>query len=302
MFTKRAADFFVLLAFVAIHVNAQEARSWIGQKVVIKYKYPVKAENRVVDDGSRFRIYTVARVNGDSLWVASGSIEGWLPAGQVVPFDQAINFYSQEIRANPGNPAAWVRRGIIWFEKKEFDIATADLNEAIRLDPGNALTYNARGRARGYKKEYDKAIADFNEAIRLDPKDALAYQNRGAAWHFKNESAKAIADLNESIRLNPKLAAPYNYRALLWATCPDPRFRDGKKGVESATRACNLSEWKRPYYVCTLAAAYAESGDFDKAVETQQQAIDLLTDEEARKEGLELLRLLRERKPYRETE
>jgi hypothetical protein len=55
----------------------------VGQRVVTKHQYPIKVGDRVVDDGSTFRIYTVTQVNGDWLWVVSGSIEGWVPARQV---------------------------------------------------------------------------------------------------------------------------------------------------------------------------------------------------------------------------
>jgi hypothetical protein len=56
--------------------------------------------------------------------------------------------------------------------------------------------------------------------------------------------------------------------------CPDPRFRDGPRAVALATRACELDGWKEPILFESLAAAYAEDGNFDKAVEWQQKALD----------------------------
>ena len=151
-----------------------------------------------------------------------------------------------------------------WYTKKEYDKAIADCNKAIRLDPKNGWTYNLRGSAWDAKKEYDKAIADYSEAIRLDPKDALAHRNL----------------------------------ARLWATCPERKYRDGKMAVESAIHACELSEWKTAENLDTLAAAYAELGDFAKAVEWQEKAIKTLP-EECRKGGEERLKLYKDKKPYR---
>jgi hypothetical protein len=56
------------------------------------------------------------------------------------------------------------------------------------------------------------------------------------------------------------------------ATCPDARYRDGKLAVAAATRAAELTNWKDRNVLETLAAAYAEAGDFASAVHWQQRA------------------------------
>jgi hypothetical protein len=91
----------------------------------------------------------------------------------------------------------------------------------------------------------------------------------------------------------------YNNRAWIWATCPDGKVRDGRAAVESARRACELSDWKEANPIGTLAAAYAEAGDFDKAVEFQEKANGLSTVEDDRQKGRERLKLYRDRTPYR---
>ena len=86
------------------------------------------------------------------------------------------------------------------------------------------------------------------------------------------------------------------------ATCSDAKIRDGKKAVELATRACELSQWNNASYHDTLAASYAESGEFDKAVEWQEKANKLYTNPDDMKKGEDWLRLYKEKKAYRETE
>ena len=101
---------FVLPLLVLPHlVVAQETSSWIGQKVVTKYEYPIQDGISLCDTG--FHVYTVQRTSGDWLWVVSGSVKGWIPVSQVVRFDHAIDFYTQEIEANPGNSGLGVGVG-----------------------------------------------------------------------------------------------------------------------------------------------------------------------------------------------
>jgi hypothetical protein len=70
--------------------------------------------------------------------------------------------------------------------------------------------------------------------------------------------------------------------------------------VELATRACKLSRWKESNYVSTLAATYAEAGNFAKAVQWQEKAITLNKGAGDKKE-LERLHLYKNKKPNRET-
>ena len=371
----------VVLAAVAIALvlgnppalNAQAGNGWIGKRVVQRYSgFRLRIENQVIDPKS-IETYRVEQVNGPWLWirVEGKGLSGWVLADQVVPVEQAIEFFTDYIRTNPGDAYGYTVRARVWLhEKKELDIALGDFNEAIRIDPTEASVYSNRGSIWSAKKEYDKAIADYTEAIRIDPKCVLAYDNRGTAWNAKKEYNRAIADYNEAIRIDPKWANAYfnrgrvwlakkeydkaiadfdeairidpkqafayvgrgnawrakkeydkaiadynegiqinpenayayhNMRAWLWATCPDAKYRDGKKSVESATQACELSEWKQAYLIGTLAAAYAEVGDFDAAMKWQSRAIELLVDEKEKDDLRTRLKLYQDKKPYRET-
>jgi tetratricopeptide (TPR) repeat protein len=94
-----------------------------------------------------------------------------------------------------------------------------------------------------------------------------------------------------------------NGLAWFWATCPNAEVRDGEKAVEYATKACELTTWENGGYVDTLAAAYAEVGDFTEAVKWQKNAIELFSDEvsEDIRNGLESrLRLYEAGKSYQE--
>ncbi|MGB2607631.1 MAG: tetratricopeptide repeat protein, partial [Isosphaeraceae bacterium] len=210
--------------------------SHVGKRVITQPGTVLKVGNQVVDDEgvgkelargknqNVFRTYMVKQANGPWLFlVAEGSsAKGWAPAANVILFDQAIDYITGQIRANPGDWAKYVWRANVWLKRKELDTAIADYNEAIRLNPGSAgVAHQGRGRAWRNKKDYDKAIADCNEAIRLDPGHALAYYTRGVVWSDKKDYDKAIADYNEAIRLDPGYAHAYNGRGNAWSAKKD---------------------------------------------------------------------------------
>jgi tetratricopeptide (TPR) repeat protein len=83
------------------------------------------------------------------LWLtAEGSgARGWAKVGDVIPFAQAVDYFTDAIRANPASSSAYLNRAGIWSLKHEYDIAIADYNEAIRLEPWEPSNYYGRGNA-----------------------------------------------------------------------------------------------------------------------------------------------------------
>jgi tetratricopeptide (TPR) repeat protein len=216
-------------------------------------------------------------------------------------YDKAIEDFSEAIRLAPKAAYAYTNRGVAYCEKKEYDKAIEDCSKAIRLDPKDAVAYISRGIAYHYKKDYDKAIQDFSEAIRIQPKFAMAYISRGIAYSSKKEYDKAIEDYSQAIRLVPKYAIVYDCLAWLLATCPKDSVRDGNKAIKLATKACELSEWKVAAHLGTLAAAHAETKNFQEAVKWQKKALDLGYDaEEDKEKARQRLKRYEEEKPYRD--
>jgi tetratricopeptide (TPR) repeat protein len=127
-------------------------------------------------------------------------------------------------------------------------------------------------------KRYDEAMSEFNKVIKLRPDYADTYYHRGVVWNRKKSHDKAITDFNKAIELKPDYAEACNALAWLLATCSHARHRDAERAVEMASKAVDLSP--KAYVRDTLAAAYAEAGEFDRAIEIQKEVIEMLKETE----------------------
>jgi tetratricopeptide (TPR) repeat protein len=319
-----------------VHAAGADDGAGVGARVILRsWSATLKVADKVVARGDIQRVYRVDRVSGPWLWLVADDVRGWVKDEEVIPFDRAIDHFTAEILRQPKGSWAYQMRALIWYDRGDYDKALADGDEAIKCDPGDAMAYQNRGNVFFARKEYALAIADYNEATKIDPSDVVTYENRARAWGALNEHELAIADLNEAVRLAPKNLGLYQRRAEIWAaqrqydraladyasilqqapnnvaalngrawilaTCPDDKLRSGVQAITTATRACILTGWKDPYDLGTLAAAYAEGGDFAAAVKWQARALDLFPeDDPGRDEHGRRLALYRGGKPWRD--
>jgi tetratricopeptide (TPR) repeat protein len=150
-------------------------------------------------------------------------------------------------------------------------------------------------------KDQPKAIAALRRAIELDPGDFLLRYILGQVLQLQGQYAEAEQAYLGAIKAQHAWVPACDSLARLLATCPDEIIREGKRAVEYARTACEQTRWEDLVCVDTLAAAYAEAGQFEEAVRYQTRALDdPILKGDLRTAAGQRLEMYRQKKPFRD--
>jgi tetratricopeptide (TPR) repeat protein len=214
-------------------------------------------------------------------------------------YEEAIADFTRVAEMNPEYSNAWFNLGEIRSEMGDFKKAAADYSKAIELDPQDAKAWVGRGVARLRLQLASEALQDLERALELAPDEADSLAQRGDAHQCLGNWERAAEDFRRANDLDKQSAAAYRGAAWLMATCPEERFRKPELAIQAATRAIELAGSSDYRLLDTLAAAYANAGKFEEAVQTVEKAIHAVRDLQVADVLRRRLALYREKKPYR---
>jgi tetratricopeptide (TPR) repeat protein len=144
------------------------------------------------------------------------------------------------------------------------------------------------------------AIAHFKAARELNPSMPDANYNLGMTYQSAGNVSRAIASFGEAVRLRPDWPEALTGLAWLLSTAPDERLRNPPEAVRLATRAATLTGSNDAAVLDVLAAAYAASGQFGRAMELERHAIDLERSSQRLAEFTRRRALYEQSRPYRQ--
>lgn len=219
-------------------------------------------------------------------------------------YKQALDDYDEILKLDPDRADAYRGRSYVLRSLGDRAGALASINKAMEIAPSKTSYFGNRADIHFFIGEYEKAAADYAEFLAAYPKAPFGHQRRGVCLQNLGDLRGAIGEYERTIELDPRNLIAYNNLAWIKATSPDAKLREGAKAVEYGKKALELAGQVQPWlYMDTLAAAYAEAGDFRQAVDLLTKALALMTKPEDQKDQPDMearLKLFQAGKPFRE--
>ncbi len=201
----------------------------------------------------------------------------------------ALDYFHRAQRLTPRYYELLINLAVAENATGQSAAAEQHFKEALRIAPSYPDSYIYYARYLLAHSRGDEARPLLRRALELSPSDLTArdlLQETGtgaAATHTKEGDAllremkfrEAIAEYEAALEIAPQFVPALNNFAWLLSTCPNASLRNGTKALELASRANQAARGQSPVYLRTLAAAYAENGDFPIANETAQRAWEL---------------------------
>ena len=227
--------------------------------------------------------------------------------------DEAMNHFQEALKIKPDHAPAQNNVGLVLLRRGRVDEAIVCLQTAIKFQPGYADAHNNLGialRQRGrvneavaqyqkaleFRPEYveahnnlgnlllqlgrlDEAMVQYRKALEIQPAYFMARNSLGFVLLQKGWANEAINCFREVLKIQPEFVQAQNNLAWVLATSPEASVRNGTEAVELAQRADRNCGGKNPIVAATLAAAYAETGQFPEALATARRAQQLARDQ-----------------------
>jgi tetratricopeptide (TPR) repeat protein len=189
--------------------------------------------------------------------------------------EEAIVHYQEALKQDRRSADLHVRMGWALATAGRLEEATACFEEALQLQPGLPRAHLGLGNVLMAAGHLDQAVEAYQRAAALDSNLVEAHRSLACLMQNANRWDEALEHFRKTLQLAPYDATALGGAAWILATHPDANRRDPKQAVAWAERAWQETQQQDPQVADVLAAAYAAAGQFEQAVPTAEQALQL---------------------------
>ena len=216
--------------------------------------------------------------------------------------ERAMAEARRAIELGPENSSAYQVLMNCLLESARFTEAAELGLEWLTVSPFDLATHYALAVAMAHTGDLATAARHLGYVMMLRPDGEQAHAQLHQIVLSMAKAPDGLQRLRDIAANAPDSPGMLDELAWLLATYPDSNARDGAEAVRLAARACELTDRRVPAFLGTLAAAYAEAGDFPRAVATGEEALRearSLSDTDVIKLSENILASVRANIPYR---
>jgi len=183
--------------------------------------------------------------------------------------------FKHVLAVTTNNDVAENNLGIVYLRQGNLDEAILLLQAAVDLRPDNSPAHENLAKALLQKGDVPDALVHYRKLSELQPDNIEVHNIVGTVLIQQGRLREGVEEWQKVLAIQGDNGNAMSNLAWVFATSPDDSLRDGPKAVHFAEEALRISGRRIPILFRTLAAAYAETGDFSKAIQTAQQGLDL---------------------------
>jgi protein O-mannosyl-transferase len=211
--------------------------------------------------------------------------------------------FKHALAVTTNNDVAENNLGIVYLGRGNRDEAISLLQAAVDLRPDNSPAHENLAKALLQKGKVHDALIHYRKLLELQPDNIEVHNIVGTVLIQQGRIREGVEEWQKVLEIQPDNGNAMSNVAWVLATSPDDSLRDGAKAVQLAEQAMRISGRRIPVLFRTLAAAYAERGQFSEAIQTAQQGIELANTQGNSELATELsgnIALYQERQPLRD--
>jgi protein O-mannosyl-transferase len=183
--------------------------------------------------------------------------------------------FKHALAVTKNNDVAENNLGIVFLGRGKLDEAISLLQAAVALRSENSPAHENLAKALLQKGNVSDALIHYQKLLELQPDNIEVHNIVGTVLVQQHHIRDGVEEWEKVLAIQPENGNAMSNLAWVFATSPDESVRDGVKAVELAREAVRISDRRIPLLFRTLAAAYAETGEFSKAIQTAQEGIQL---------------------------
>ncbi len=189
-------------------------------------------------------------------------------------YAEAANWCREAIAAKADYADAHCTLAVILLAQKRPPEARVELEQALQIDPTLPRAHYYLGNQLLAEGNVTAAQSHYQAALERLPEYPEAHYQLAILLAASNPD-ESVQRFHEALRLKPDWKEALNNLAWVLATTPDDKLRNGAEAVRLAQRAVLITSTNEAGPLDTLAAALAETGKFEEAVETGRKALVL---------------------------